>query len=399
LDSHFPPASNSSCSEGPMALDYLVNGAYDDLILDACARFERKKDPDKEYIDCLLKLCNWLVNSKPPAATGWTGMRGHARKFKGEMDDRLQELAMGMISGTWWHKQLTGWTQFAACMIAIHHMCKDNVHWEKIGRIVAECVEEKDKLYHGLLKRELERWKDQGSCGPAPTLLDVKATKSLDYGEYKWKSIQSYFVVLKGASKDNGPDAVMATIVYTAIRELQLCVKSETPPRLVLALLSHLKSPPGFMSLDEVRERERTQRAKDAEHDDFDLDSSPEAPREEVAAGSETCSKRARPDPVVANGSSTASEVDEPEAPPAKRVARPSPRTEVTPADGTSAMAEREAHSQSEYQKLVDMRDNIRQLIKCYGKMLHSFEYAGGDLGPNIGFAYADVNPFANTGD
>ena len=381
-ESHFPPASNTSCSEGPMSLDDIVNGNYDDLILDACARFERNKDPDKEYIDCLLKLCNWLVNSKPPAATGWTGQRGNARKLNGEMEVRLQELAVGMISGTWWHKQLTGWTQFAACMISILHMCKDNVHWGKIDEIVTALVEEKDKMYNGLLKRELERWKDQGSCGPAPTLQDVKAAKSLDYGEYKWKSIEDYFIVLKGASKDNGPNAAMATIVYTAIRELQSCVKSETPPRLVLEMLSHLKSPPGFMSLDEVRERERTQRAKDAEHDDFDLDSSPEdeGPREETKAGS---SRTSTPSPVL------------PIAPPAQLPAKKRARE-----DGPSEESERTGWSpdRREYEKLADMRDNIRGMIKSYGKLLHSFEYAGGNLDRNIGFAYADVNPFVDGG-
>lgn len=358
----------------------------DELIRDACARFERNKDTDKKYIDCLLKLCNWLANSKPPAATGWTGQRGNARKFKGGMAvPPIQNLAVNMINGQWWRKQLVGWTQFAACMLAILHMSKNKVHLEKIDKIVAACVDEKDKMYQSLLKRHLEGWTALTADGPPPTLLDVKAAKHLDYGESKWKSIQSYFeehFEYTEEAEDNCRDPTVMKVVDAAFVELLYCVSTETPPREVVAMLKHLHTPPGFKSLADVQERERVQRAKDAEHDDFDLESSPEdeVPREEAnPSGSRTST----PSPVLL--------IAPPEQLLAKKRAREDdgPSEEMAPGNSDDRM-------QAKYKKLVDMRDNIRGLVKCYGKLLHSFEYAGGNLDRNIVFAYGDVNPFAN---
>ena len=45
------------------------------VISDACARLNRCDEPEKQYFKCLLKLCNWLANSKPPTTTeDWIGL-------------------------------------------------------------------------------------------------------------------------------------------------------------------------------------------------------------------------------------------------------------------------------------------------------------------------------------
>ena len=355
-----------------------------EVLYEARRRFQRNKDPEKEQINCVLKLCNWLANSKLPSRSNWTGQRGNARKLKDDdFHGVILSTAEGMMIGTYWRKELSGWREFVACMIALRHMFKHAPLNCMVRDILSACKEEKRKMYDSLLKREVELWSAQKDAGPMPTLELIMRRKSLDYGEAKWDSICEYIL---DASELNGPNK----IVLQALAALKICVDTEESPSQVLDVLKFMKTPPGYMSREAIKEAERLQRAKDAEDDDDWFDKS----EEEVSAAAPQEKgdySRSFQDRLLA--SSTPSPVLEVGPPPQTERAKRSREEAFPEVDDPVGEEESERILREKYNKLAGLRQNIMSLIETYGAMLHAIEYAGPRKSRNLGYAYKDVNP------
>jgi len=200
--------------------------------------------PHKRVVERVLCIVHWLEASKKPSPTGWSGQRGQARKFKGAMNAELKRLAVGMLDGSFWKKELVGWKEHVAALLALSVALDkaDTVYFT--GVILEKAVEENDDMQRRMLARD-----------PNHQRKDVAA-------EAKWRRVNSWFA----------KHADLYAQIGAIFGVLQSAIDTEQEQHTVLEMMASLPTPPGFTSREERLRTERELRAQEAENDDgFDL--------------------------------------------------------------------------------------------------------------------------------
>lgn len=390
----------------------------------------------KAYIGDLLKLCAWFADSKPPAASGWSGHRGHARKLKGEMDDALAEQAADMIKGSFWRKQLCGWGQFVSCATAIVKMCEDHTALSFAKQVLVDCTNQNNRMQEAMFRR---REKVPEDADAPPVTLDNTERRDIS-AEAKWMRICEW---LEEAEPNLG--------VRSVLEMLYRHVKNEkTPAATFASMQKQLLMPPGYARTSEKLEAERLQRAKEAEEDDdFDLGSPDEEPSADEAAAEAHAAAAAAVSAAVSTAVAAAAREEAPSAATTEKEESSAATTEkeVSSADGGTPPAAlhspvhsgvdsdaesdatdaeegvaealaaasrgrkrpleeglleedpakaardkiyKERHDQ--IKQLTPLRNNITQLIETYAKMLHDI-VPDMDLATCAEWAHLDVCP------
>jgi hypothetical protein len=306
----------------------------------------------------MLRLFGWLAGSKPPSAKGWRGANGNARKFRREKRenlDKILDLVVKMLDGQFFCERLTGWTQFVACMVAIHTL---DVHY----------------------------------CLPSICeKLAQKAKAEKTSTEAKWRR-----------NKEWMEESEHRSLMWRILRDFHLCVHEEKEPEEVVDQLLALPMPPGRKTVSEQEEAARLQRAIDAEEGDgFDLFEESddgnadefwknyEPPRRQVV-NTEPEAQQEEPQFWVNCGPSRRQVVNtEPEA----QQEEPGP-SRKRPREEEAWEAELEEVSRR-CVKLTPLRDNIRSLVVTYAKLLQQeLPEKRGEPRVWIDAAHADVHPY-----
>lgn len=206
----------------------------------------------KQTINRSLQLLKWLLDARP-SLTGWS--RDVAKKLAyPSLDSSFQTIVVKMIEGAFWKKQLSGWKEVGAAMVALLSMVKDGNLSESALYVVNRCKHENEDLRKRMHQRELRSLADGEE---APSLESVERRDVS--GEAKWSAIHAFL---------SGND--LQTEIEKLISDLDQHARSITPPRKVLEMLKKIPRPPGYKTLEERQEEERLMRARElAEDEDF----------------------------------------------------------------------------------------------------------------------------------
>ena len=214
-------------------------------------------DFKKQTINRALQLLKWLLDASP-SLTGWKN--NSAAKLK-QLDDSFEITVVKMIDGSFWKRQLSGWKEVGAAMVALCVLIRGRDESEPFGLldcvlyVVDRCKMENDDLHKRMLERELRVPLMDGE--PMPTLESVERRDVA--AEAKWRTMLAFL-------KDNDLEFKIREVIET----LDHAVYSGTPPRDVLEMLKKLPKPPGYKTLEERQEEERLMRARElAEDEDF----------------------------------------------------------------------------------------------------------------------------------
>ena len=213
--------------------------------------FEKQATLDfrKQTVNRTTQLLKWLIDASP-SVVGW---KTTTSVKLAELDAAFETTVVKMIDGEFWKRQLVGWKDVAAALLALLALVRDNTLLETTRYIVDRCKAENDQLHKRMHDRELRNERGVGETPPA--LGDIERRDVA--AEAKWTTTLRFL-----------EDADLEPMLRSMIKELQLCVTSGDPPRGVLKLLGQLPKPPGFKTLAERREEERLVRAKEVAEDE-----------------------------------------------------------------------------------------------------------------------------------
>lgn len=204
----------------------------------------------KQTINRSLQLLKWLLDARP-SLTGWS--RDLAKKLANpSLDNSLETIVVKMIEGGFWKKQLSGWKEVGAAMVALFAMLQDDNLSKSASYVVDRCKHENDDLHKRMHQRELRYLAD----GEEPPSLESVERRDVS-GEAKWIKICAFL-----------HESDLQTYIEKLIRDLDQHAHSTTPPRKVLDMLKELPKPPGYKTLEERQEEERLIRARELAEDE-----------------------------------------------------------------------------------------------------------------------------------
>ena len=233
--------SNASESIGNLILRSELEDAFNHRL-----KFADAHQNDIVHVNALLKLHFWLADSKPPTAGSWLTFTTQL-KTQDDAAESLFDMTRRMVRGDFWRKQLHGWKEIVACILAALYMQKDDIHIRAADRIRMSKKSYNDALRKAMWERDFRKGEHE------PHLEDMPRRDVCD--ESRWQLIHAWL-------NENCQQ------VYSML--LEECI--DRGPHRALALLKQLDIPPGFKSSAEQKEAERLQRAMDAEKDDdFDI--------------------------------------------------------------------------------------------------------------------------------
>ena len=346
-----------------------------DEALEARLTFPVDHDNDVTHVRGLLKLYFWLADCKLPSAASWTTFANQLTTTDDAVESLFQ-LTRRMVLGDFWRKQLTGWKELVACLLAAVYLCKDNKHLCAVERIMQAKKKENDDMRHAMWMRDFRKGERL-----EPRLEEIPRKDVCN--ESHWQLVGAW---LDENSQHRYPyNSVMyqqyqyTSPLWEQLDSVEGCLEHGSLNHWTLKGFKELEIPPGFKSSAEHKEAARLQRAMDAEKDDeFDLgDVVDDAAAPAAApAASESSRKRAR-------------EPDEP-VPDKDEDDSDDRCVQMRPVSGD------ELHrwgNQEPWNKLALMRSSIQNLIQVYAEQLQSMNYAGRELAPNLEQAWQDVKP------
>ena len=204
----------------------------------------------KAVINHVLQLLKWLLDARP-AITGW---KLTAPKLA-EGDEWLERQVVKMIDRSYWRKQLGGWKEVAAAMVACYAMTSKTELYDLSEFIVSRCKYENDDLHQRMHAREV---RSAELMDEEPPLLHTVHRRDVS-SEAKWTAIHSFLT-----------SNTFEALLKTTLLDLEECVHSLTPPTTVVDKLKNIPKPPGYKTLEQRQEEERMVRARElAEDEDF----------------------------------------------------------------------------------------------------------------------------------
>ena len=356
--------------------DLLERGDLEEA-LEARLTFPVADDNDVMHVRGLLKLYFWLADCKLPSAASWTTFANQLTATDDAVES-LFELTRRMVLGDFWRRQLTGWKELVACLLAALYLCNHNKHLLAVERIMKGKKKENDDMRRAMWKRDFRE-------GEHEPLLEDMPRKDV-CNESHWQLVGAW---LETNSQYRYPCAQRyasgraqlkqyTSPLWELLDSLDSCLEHGSMLHWTLEEFKKLEIPPGFKSSAEHKEAARLQRAMDAEREDeFDLGDVVDdaAAAAGAPAASESSRKRARkPD--------KGGETDEDDS--------DDRCVQMRPVSGD------ELHrwgNQEPWNKLALMRSSIQNLIQVYAEQLQSMNYAGRELAPNLEQAWQDVKP------
>jgi hypothetical protein len=280
MSSSSSPTNLTSTNPSPFFEEALKRDELEEA-LDARLFFPDAHDNDKTHVNGLLKLHFWLADCKPPTAGSWLTFVNQLVTAD-DAGESLFKLTKRMVGGDFWRKQLTGWKELVACLLATLYLCKDNRHLCAAERILKAKKEENDRMRYAMWKRDFRKGEHE------PLLENIPRKDICD--ESRWQLIHAWLD--ENCQHRDRVDGIATSVLggYTSplwelLDTLEGCFEYGRAPGNALFQLKLLGIPPGFKSSAEQKEAERLQRAMDAEReDDFDIG-------EVVDDGSETRSE------------------------------------------------------------------------------------------------------------
>lgn len=380
-------SANSSPSRLSFSLEDLLKRGELDEALEARLTFPVAYDNDMTHVRGLLKLYFWLADCKLPSAASWTTFANQLTTTDDAVES-LFELTRRMVLGDFWRRQLTGWKELVACLLAALHLCKDNKHLCAVERIMQAKKKENDDMRRAMWKRDFRK-------GEHEPLLEDMPRKDV-CNESHWQ--------LVGAWLENNSQFAWGSPLWELLDSLDSCLEHGSMSHWTLEEFKKLEIPPGFKSSAEHKEAARLQRAMDAEREDeFDLgdvvDDEPvwaeaeallarkrkraaAAGEDEVDFSAAACSAADRR--LAGDDDDEEDEDDAHEDDSDDRCVR------------MRTVSRDELHrwgNQEQWNKLALMRSSIQNLIQVYAEQLQSMNYAGRELAPNLEQAWQDVKP------
>lgn len=207
-------------------------------------------DSRKRTVNHSLQILKWLIDATP-SLVGW---KSNGAAKLASLDDSFDITVVQMVDGKFWKKQLSGWKEVGAALVALFALINNGEITNFASYIVDRCKHENDDLHKRMHQRELRYLAD----GEDPPTLESVERRDVS-AEAKWRATHAF---LKDSNlKDETNQAICA---------LQQAVHSGDPPRAVLEMLKKLPKPPGYTTLEERQEEERLMRARAlAEDEDF----------------------------------------------------------------------------------------------------------------------------------
>ena len=204
----------------------------------------------KQTINYALQLLKWLLDANP-SLTGW---KSNGAAKMAQLDEHFETTVVKMIEGSFWKKQISGWKEVGATMVALFVMVRGGELTEFAAYVVDRCKHENDDLRKRMHERELRFLGDEEE---APSLESVERRDVS--AEAKWCKTHAFL-----------KESDLEVKVGKLIKALESAAQSGQPPRAVLEGIKNLPKPPGYRSLAERKEEERLMRARAlADDEDF----------------------------------------------------------------------------------------------------------------------------------
>ena len=207
-------------------------------------------DSKKQTVNRSLQLLKWLLDATPSLA-GW---KSNGAVTLAKLDNSFDGIVVKMIDGSFWKRQLSGWKEVGAAMVALSALISNDELTHFASYIVDRCKHENDDLRKRMHKREL-RYLVDGEDQPALESVERRDVSA----EAKWRATHNFL------NESNLEDEINQVICA-----LEQAAHLGDPPRAVLEMLKKLPKPPGYTTLEERQEEERLMRARAlADDEDF----------------------------------------------------------------------------------------------------------------------------------